>query len=271
MESVDIKGNSGCKIELEDGRVVKSSKAKRDNARLKIQCQKQKAFKSDIFKAPKVYNSGEKNEKFFFEMEFVPYKTFNKIFSLATKKDLDNISNKIISFIESNIKGSDLISKDIIVSKFEKTLEDVRVKKGIDLSYLSELFYSLDDYIELPIGYCHGDLTFSNLLFEKDDIVLIDFLDTYFDSPIQDIIKVKQDTEYFWSLRMLKCNYDKIKMIQCFRYIDKVLEEKFNSFDYYRDYYKVLQVLNLMRIISYCDDKKDIDFLLLGINKLCQH
>ena len=44
------------------------------------------------------------------------------------------------------------------------------------------------DKIELPEGFCHGDLTLSNLLFNNDDIVIIDFLDTFLDSTIQDIV-----------------------------------------------------------------------------------
>ena len=108
-------------------------------------------------------------------------------------------------------------------------------------------------------------------MINDNEITLIDFLDTFFDSPLQDIVKLKQDTKYFWSLRKLNNIRDLMKLKQCFTYIDQKLNEKFEEKEYYIKYYNHFQILNLLRIIPYCDDKKDINFLLKNINNICQH
>jgi hypothetical protein len=60
----------------------------------------------------------------------------------------------------------------------------------------------LSDEIIFPVGPCHGDLTLSNLILDMGSgVTLIDFLDTYLDSPLQDVAKLKQDFVYGWSFR----------------------------------------------------------------------
>ena len=267
-----IKGNSGCTIEVENNVVTKTVSNIDDNSRLESQSAKQSSFKrSKIFRAPTVYNHGHRNKKYFFEMEFIPYKTFDKVFNTADKQYLDNICSKLLLFVKSNTNATDLIDRTIILDKFELTKLKIQKQHNINLSYLSKIFYDLNETLKLPIGYCHGDLTFSNMLFDKDDIVLIDFLDTYFDSPIQDIVKIRQDTKYFWSLTMLTNYVDKLKMKQCFNYIDNKLDNEFKKLEYYNLYYKPFQILNLMRVIPYCSSVSNINFLIKNINKLCRH
>ncbi len=265
-----IKGNSGCNIEISGKEVIKSTNSSLYNQRLKQQSNKQELFKSSVFHAPKIHKSGIKKGKYFFTMDYIPYKTFDQAFKFADKIYLDHISEKIILFIKENITGVKNFSSEIIISKFNATEEKIK-KKNIDVSYLKDLFYSLDTDIKLPTGPCHGDLTFSNLLFDNEDIVVIDFLDTYLDSPIQDIVKIKQDTQFFWSLMMLNYHYDRVKIMQCLSYIDTKLEMEFSKLDYYVKYYKIFQILNLMRIIPYCDNINDINFLQNRIKKIWQH
>ena len=109
----------------------------------------------------------------------------------------------------------------------------------------------------------------SNLLFNNDDIVIIDFLDTFLDSPIQDIVKIRQDTQFHWSLRMLKHNYDSAKIIQCLNYIDNKLHNEFKKYDFYLNSYKIFQILNFLRIIPYCNNDYDVQFLKKRIKLLC--
>ena len=267
---LNIKGNSGCNIEIVEEKVTKSANRSAYNKRLKQQSKKQKLFKNSIFHTPQIYKDGIKQGKYFFTMEYIPYKTFDQAFKFADKMYLDRISEKIILFIKNNTTGIKKFSKDIVISKFESTNHKIK-KKNVNLTYLQDLFYSLEANLELPTGDCHGDLTFSNLLFDNEDIMVIDFLDTYLDSPIQDIVKIKQDTQFFWSLRMLNYHYDQVKIIQCLNYLDKKLEMEFSNLDYYVKYYKIFQILNLMRIIPYCDNNNDISFLENRIKKLWQH
>lgn len=48
---------------------------------------------------------------------------------------------------------------------------------------------------------CHGDLTLENMIIVKDNIYLIDFLDSFYDSWQIDYAKILQDIELYWHYR----------------------------------------------------------------------
>ena len=60
-------------------------------------------------------------------------------------------------------------------------------------------FDSLPD-LDIPIGNCHGDLTFQNMLADpvNRELCIFDFLDCFVESPLQDIAKLLQDCRYQW-------------------------------------------------------------------------
>lgn len=61
---------------------------------------------------------------------------------------------------------------------------------------------ALPSEMSFPIGRCHGDLTLSNVILDPaSGITLIDFLDTFLETPLQDVAKLKQDFVYGWSFR----------------------------------------------------------------------
>lgn len=266
-----LKGNSGCELHILGDKIQKSC-IPSYNERLEIQCKKQSEFNNNLFITPKIYESGiNEDGRFFFNMDFLQCKTFDKVFSIATKDSLDSMIGKLINFVQGNIEKDEEYSSKILTSKYESVKSNIRVQKNIDISYLDDVFYSLGETINIPAGYCHGDLTFSNLLFDGDDIVLLDFLDTYLDSPIQDIVKIRQDTKYYWSIRMLNCKFDRLKMIQCLNYIDEKIDYEFSKKKYYVKYYKIFQILNLLRIVPYCKEQTNVNYLINEVDKLCQH
>ncbi|MBT0858600.1 phosphotransferase, partial [Campylobacter coli] len=97
-------------------------------------------------------------------------------------------------------------------------------------SYITDILcnqlYLFDKY-PFPIGYCHGDLTFSNILFQNQNIVLIDFLDNFIETPLQDVVKLRQDTRHKWSLKMTHANYDEIKIRIILSYLDCYIHKYF--------------------------------------------
>jgi hypothetical protein len=61
--------------------------------------------------------------------------------------------------------------------------------------------------VGVPIGPCHGDLTLSNVIWSPSlGLVLIDFLSTYLESPLQDLAKISQELEFGWSFRRMDPN-----------------------------------------------------------------
>ena len=265
----NIKGHSGCRLQLKKDKVIKIASNKKYSNRLFLQYDKQLKFKNKDMSTPVTYSTGTDNGCFWFEMEMIPFKTFDYFMLTSDKKRLDIIVKKVVTFIKNNISDTKIINRDVLINKYEDTKNKIFIKHGIDMNYLNNLFYDLDEEIEIPNGYCHGDLTFSNMLFDNSDIVFIDFLDTFLDTPLQDIVKIRQDTKYFWSLNLVDEIHDSVKIKQSLNYIDEMIEEEFSKYDFYKKYYKHFQVLNLLRILPYSKNKKHIDKLIKEIRLLC--
>lgn len=110
--------------------------------------------------------------------------------------------------------------------------------------------YSNLDNVKVNLkGKCHGDLTLSNIIINSDlkKIILIDFLKTFNENPLQDICKLIQDLRLYWSSRRLnKTNILRAKIfcdnIKPFMHIKK------------ESLYKILDLemsMTLLRILPY--------------------
>ncbi len=266
---LNVNGHSGCKLELVKDRVRKIASNKNYSDRLFLQYKKQLKFKNKNISVPKIYDSGKDNDCFWFEMQMIPFKTFDDFMLRSDKKILDNVVKKVLSFIKDNITGVKVVNRNVLIKKYEVTKNKIFIKHGIDINYLNSFFYNLPEKIEIPAGYCHGDLTFSNMLFDNLDIVFIDFLDTFLDTPLQDIVKIRQDTKHYWSLNLVNKIQDRVKIKQSLHYMDNLIENEFSKYEFYKKYYRHFQVLNLLRILPYSKNKKLINNLIKEIRLLC--
>ena len=122
--------------------------------------------------------------------------------------------------------------------------------------------------LRIPIGVCHGDLTFSNILFCGQQYCLIDFLDSFIETPLQDIVKLRQDSQYLWSCLMYQNPYDALRLKLISQYIDERLDKHFSQYDWYKENYEVMQLMNMLRILPYAKEKKVVDYLMRVINTL---
>ena len=243
-----VKGHSKYNLKLENNIVTKSSF--NDDKRLVISATKQKKFKSNFFKKPKVYQI----ESDSFQMEYIKGESFSQFFNTATKRDLDFLIKKIDGYLKENIIGN----VDIPISVFKNKLKSL--PNGEDLLHI----FGNKEFINVHVGLSHGDLTFSNMIF-AEETYLIDFLDSYLESPTIDIVKLRQDTDLFWSLNMIDENVDLTKIKLCLNYIDSWIESNYKIEDY-----NILQIINLVRIYPYTSDNKIKTWLEKNINKLCE-
>ena len=120
----------------------------------------------------------------------------------------------------------------------------------------------------LPVGRCHGDLTFSNILFSKSNFYLIDFLDSFIETPLMDIVKLRQDSAYGWSKLMFAGTFDQTRLQIVSKRIDDGLQNRFSKYDWYKKYYQCFQLMNFLRILQYAKEEKVIVYLLEVINQL---
>lgn len=246
-----IKGNSGCKIEkilLNNNYVIVKSCNENYAIRLKKQIEKQK--QETLIKTPKIIKEMDNSVY----MEYIENGEFYKSLTFENYKI---ISQYLVNYITENIQKSknETISPNIFKSKWN----DIKLKCSnykLDINLISKIdniINSLNDII-LPIGKCHGDFTFSNILIKNNEVYLIDFLDSFIESPIADIVKLRQDTKYKWSSLMT----DNIFNYDIFNKIDKIITD---TFDCTTISYKILELFNFLRILPYCKSNEVFVYL----------
>ena len=230
------------------------------------EAEKQKIFSKVGFEnilIPKIYGVKEYANEFIIEMEYLSCFNTIQYLNRASKKELDTLINILFKFIKKNVEESEIVKIDgsIVSDKFESVRKPVRGK------VLDDIFrkYYVDELI-LPVGLCHGDLTLSNILFSQssNEIVVIDFLDSFIESPIIDIAKIRQDTKHRWSTFIYTKDYDRNKIEISLKYLDDRLSSMFKEFSFYK-YYKLFQFMNLVRILPYSRDKKTTNYLMKEI------
>ena len=87
------------------------------------------------------------------------------------------------------------------------------------------------------------------------------------ESPLLDIVKIRQDSAYLWSELMYSGECDSIRLKIVADKIDKAIDEFASQFEWYK-YYKVFQLMNFLRILQYAHEEKVIDYLKNVLNDL---
>jgi hypothetical protein len=188
-------------------------------------------------------------------MEYVNYNDCLTFLEKSAKVDLDFLSQTLLGFIQQCIERSTKLDiTDKVEAKYQSALEKIRKNNPqVSISRLDSIYGRIcNNRMVVDVGPCHGDLTLSNVLVSptKNKVSLIDFLDSFVDTPLVDLAKIRQDTKHGWSLLLAHEIIDENKIKICLDYIDKIvigfLEEK----DLYRECL-LFQFLNLIRILQY--------------------
>jgi len=237
-------GHSKYKLTLIHG-FVKKYHTDSDN-RLVLSAKKQQNFQSDYFKSPYVKEINNDN----FLMEYID----GDFFIENVKFNSKILIEKLKGYFLENIIGEVEVPIDIFINKLISLKTE---KKYLDL-------FKKKDTIKIYDGKCHGDMTLSNMIF-ADDIYLIDFLDSYVESPTMDLIKLRQDTHLHWSFNMISETKNLTKIKTELEYIDNWITDTFNI-----EEYNLLQIINLLRIYPYCKTQKIKNWLDKNIEELYQ-
>lgn len=261
---IDLIGHSGCIISLDSNNslITKKSSSVDYNSRLKIQGEKQSAFTSDFIHTPKIKSDYFVDNLYVVEMEFINGQKFSNFILDNSFEKINKLYGSILSYVKHNIENSrGMVDLDDIKGKLTSLQSDPTILS----SRIIEDLFSLVDRCNVPLGYCHGDLTFENVLTFNGKVYFIDFLDSYINSPFIDISKIYQDIYFKWSFRNQKINvlvdikldYMKNSLIQ---------ELKLSESDIFS--IELLLVINILRIIPYTSDSKLKITLLLETKKI---
>ena len=249
----ELKGHSGCHVFLcERGNtrfVKKAAGAAGYSQRLEQQMLKQRAFKHPCIKKPSVYESGTENDCFYFTMEYVKGVQLSTFISRNTVQELDPIIEQLLTFVRSNICDA--------MTDFRAPISD----KLCSISPSSPL--PIDKYVEyclafdwsaIPTGYCHGDLSFENILVNQSNLYFIDFHDSFVETPYLDLSKLLLDILVLWSWR-----FEKRRPIIKNAHIYDIVLSQLESREV--EIVRRLLVLNLLQILPYANSHRNALFV----------
>ncbi len=275
---LDIQGHSGCEIVIvhEDNDLF-IHKRTHDSGyvpRLVNQANKQIAaskIEYQNIRVPKVFEVEQNDTSATIKMEYIYSRNYVEHFEQAGFEQIKYLIGAIKYFIDLEINNSrmETVPSHILTDKMadvaRKVEKNVHLKDDAEAQELVRRSSAVMDKVGnmvLPVGMCHGDLTFSNILFNGNNYYLIDFLDSFIESPLLDIVKIRQDTSYLWSTLMYNKPFDKVRLSIISEKIDVAIDEYFSGrYQWYRDYYMPLQLMNFLRILQYGHDDKVISYL----------
>ncbi|MBU3621131.1 phosphotransferase [Polynucleobacter sp. CS-Odin-A6] len=274
-----VRGHSDFQVtRLLNGNIRKLSNSK-NMVRLKAQCQKQKNFISNnsVFIVCPVLNEFESPEVYGFEMPFCRGEVAPEYIDRASPFEVRGFIYQLIALLESFIAESELrhIDAEVIWGKSADVREQIRGNVNVSPSVLDLIdqhiaIVKLHSNFELPIGKCHGDLTLSNIIFDdfNDRYFLIDFLDTYIDSPLLDLVKISQETRLLWTSKFMHQTHDSAKYQIVMNVLESEVQKHFSKYKWYKKYQSIFEFQNLIRLLPYASDHLIIEAIVKRLHLL---
>jgi hypothetical protein len=260
-----VRGHSDFQVvRMPNGEIQKLANA-RNKDRLRAQCEKQKKFiiENERFIVCPVIDEFELDGVYGFKMPFCRGEVAPDFIDRASPNKIRNFIQQLIALVEYFVINSEiqLIDASHVLSKSLAVKEATK-----DNPLIPILVHDLiDRHIEsikkhktfkLPIGRCHGDLTLSNIIFDdvNEHYFLIDFLDSYLESPILDLAKISQETKLLWTSKLMNQTHDSAKYKIAMSAIDYEIQKHFSKYEWYRNYESIFEFQNLIRILPYANN-----------------
>lgn len=255
-----MKGFSGAVLERNAGLVVKYS----SNERLLEQAQRQHRFHTLVhgLRACSVLGTTTEEGRYGLIMPYV-----NGVCPLHhIKPALSTIFEYIRERFDTSVTGD--VPADVLLKKLEGLQRRIWLAKHVPPAWITPLEECRAVFAqglkEIPLGDCHGDFTFTNMLQTDTELVLVDFLDNVFDSVLLDMVKLRQDTAHRW----VNVVHDRVVEESKLKAIDASIEKELRWYECYRRYYRALQQFNLLRILPYCQDGHATNYVIQELNNL---
>lgn len=269
MTNTELGGHSGCKIILYDDDthgafVRKISSSIGYNERLQTQKEKQEKFQNDIIKVPRIIKDGYlKTGLYYFDMEYVHGITMAEYIKEVEVSEIKGIVEKLFKAVmDQKALSSTITNRKVSKIAFEAKIDSLQSKLcSLKNPIIDDALHMLTthNWNKVVNSSCHGDMTMENIIVRNNNLYLIDFLDSFYDSLFFDLSTLLQDAELLWHYRNEKVDNNTIIRLIIMR---DLLVNKMKSImkeDYIEVYYILL--LKLIRIYPYTRDELTYDFL----------
>ncbi len=283
--AIAIRGHSGCTVTLHTaGRRPEVEKATDDPGyarRLQKQIERQRQARAacDVpsVRIPEIYAAeATAAGGFAARMEYLRFLDGLEFVAVASRPEVDRVVAILLGYLEGNLRASRLQRLDAatVLAKLDEIAGRLAGSRWAAAhgALLAAVRARIDTgpLPALPIGPCHGDLTFSNILVASDTsaIGLLDFLDSYLESPLVDLAKLRQDTQFGWSLLMADAPADPVRFRQVMAYIDRRLVERFGTEPWFSQGIDLVQAVNLLRIAPYAREDSVHQFIRSAVQSL---
>lgn len=227
---MNLKGNSGCSVEQQGDKVIKSASGSyvprlREQA-IKQMCattwadgQRNQIVGTKVLDINECTVNGEP-----FISVTMPFIEGDTVAEELLKCKGISTATDLAAFIMYNFAFNKVYESLLI---FQRKCDDM-IKKTPELqSELDEFMREFGPQLKvLRAGYCHGDLTLENIIVgHKPDkyikssariLHLIDFLDSFIDTPYVDIATVLQDSLCHWSYRYKELDEEQERYLKNF-------------------------------------------------------
>ena len=258
--------------------VRKTSANLAGNDRLRLQMEKQISFINlcGPISAPRVLESGiDSTGKFYFDMEFVSGLDGHRFLERCSPRDLQSFSARLLAHL-SSLKILPVIAPpgkqpSLFHSCLHKLVEihhrDVSLGNELAGIILGKLSTIQALRIEKE-GFCHGDFTLENMLIDgQGDVYFVDFLDSTFEHPVQDLVKLSQDIHGGW-FRTKGRRLSSAVVAHIQKTIQPAVDR---DFPFYSDVRDTLLALNFCRILPYVSNDVQKEFVLNQIKKFIHY
>lgn len=220
-----------------------------------------------LFSVP-ITNITKNSKKITIKMPYIDGLTGSDIILYSHRTNFISFLNFIESYFIECFKKIDYenVNTNILLEKVDNIFSNTPIKISIPKKVIKESIIKMKNFT-IPKGGCHGDFTLDNMIIGDDGrFYLIDFLETYLETPLQDFVKLKQDTEYGWCVRKLNKSdqtkasvfFDKIKALPILKKIEMEYTEEI----------KILNLISLLRIAPYVRDKITENWLECHLKKI---
>lgn len=210
---------------------------------------------ADTGLAPRIIASGHINGLFYFDMEYIRGMSFAKAIENMDFPTISGVMQNILDkfdrvHAQSSQAGQPFRKKILSL----KHLSTHSRPAAFSLSYLQKC--NLDN---LPTASGHGDLTMENIMLDVNNkLYYIDFLDSFFHSPLMDCAKLMQDLNLLWSWRHSSISFS---LIINLNYAKKILLNYIRSLSASEQTAVTqLELLNVLRIIPYSRDEATLQW-----------